>query len=30
MSFFPDMGCESLVVSGTHIRAIGWLHPDHS
>lgn len=27
MSFFPDMGWESLVVSGDHIRAIGWLHP---
>jgi hypothetical protein len=30
MSFFPDMGCESLVVAGEHVRAIGWLHPDHS
>jgi hypothetical protein len=29
MSFFPDMGCESLVVTGRHVRAIGWLHPDH-
>jgi hypothetical protein len=30
MSFFPDMGCESLVAAGDHVRAIGWLHPDHS
>jgi hypothetical protein len=29
MSFFPDMGCESLVAAGDHVRAIGWLHPDH-
>jgi hypothetical protein len=29
MSFFPDMGCDSLVISGEHVRAIGWLHPDH-
>jgi hypothetical protein len=29
MSFFPDLGCESLVVAGDHVRAIGWLHPDH-
>jgi hypothetical protein len=29
MSFFPDMGCESLVADGDHVRAIGWLHPDH-
>lgn len=29
MSFFPDMGRESLVAAGEHIRAIGWLHPDH-
>jgi hypothetical protein len=30
MSYFPDMGCESLVASGDHIRAIGWLHPDYT
>ena len=30
MSFFPDMGCETMVAGGQHIRAIGWLHPDHS
>jgi hypothetical protein len=30
MSFFPDMGCESLVAAGNHVRAIGWLHPDHA
>ena len=29
MSYFPDMGCKSLIVSGDYIRAIGWLHPDH-
>jgi hypothetical protein len=29
MSYFPDMGCESLVAAGHHVRAIGWLHPDH-
>jgi hypothetical protein len=29
MSFFPDMGCQSMVASGDHVRAIGWLHPDH-
>jgi hypothetical protein len=29
MSFFPDMGRESLVAAGDHVRAIGWLHPDH-
>ncbi len=30
MSFFPDMGRKSLVAWGDHIRAIGWLHPDHT
>jgi hypothetical protein len=29
MSFFPDMGHESMVAAGRHVRAIGWLHPDH-
>jgi hypothetical protein len=29
MSFFRDLGHESLVASGNHVRAIGWLHPDH-
>ena len=29
MSFFPDMGCESPVAAGDHVRAVGWLHPDH-
>jgi hypothetical protein len=29
MSFFPDMGRGSMVASGEHVRAIGWLHPDH-
>jgi hypothetical protein len=27
MSFFPDMGHESMVACGEHVRAIGWLHP---
>jgi hypothetical protein len=30
MSFFPDMGRSSLVAAGDHVRAIGWLHPDHA
>jgi hypothetical protein len=29
MSFFPDMGCKSMVASGDHVRAVGWLDPDH-
>lgn len=29
MSFFPDMGQKSYSASGKHVRAIGWLHPDH-
>lgn len=29
MSFFADMGSQSMVASGDHIRAIGWLHPAH-
>lgn len=29
MSFFPDMGRESLVAAGDYVRAVGWLHPDH-
>jgi hypothetical protein len=29
MSFFPDMGCEAAIAAGNHVRAIGWLHPDH-
>jgi hypothetical protein len=30
MSFFDDMGHRSMVASGDHVRAIGWLHPDHA
>src|SRR5262245_41800978 len=30
MSFFPDMGNHSQVANGPHVRAIGWLHPDHT
>lgn len=29
MSFFPDMGTQSLIASGEYVRAIGWLHPDY-
>jgi hypothetical protein len=29
MSFFPDMGRASYVAAGDHVRAVGWLHPDH-
>jgi hypothetical protein len=30
MTFFPDMGCESMVAAGEHVRAVGWLHPDQA
>jgi hypothetical protein len=30
MSFFSDMATTSMAASGDHVRAIGWLHPDHS
>src|SRR5436190_1700439 len=31
MSYFPDMGRRRMhaLASGEHVRAIGWLHPDH-
>jgi hypothetical protein len=29
MSWYPDMGHESMVASGDHVRAIGWLSSDH-
>jgi hypothetical protein len=29
MTWFPDMGHKSMVAVGDHIRAVGWLHPDH-
>ncbi len=29
MSYFPDLGRASMVAEGEHVRAIGWLHPDH-
>jgi hypothetical protein len=29
MTFFPDMGHKSMVATGDHVRAIGWLNPDH-
>lgn len=25
MSWFPDMSCNSMVASGDHVRAVGWL-----
>ena len=30
MSYYPDLGNRSMVAAGDHIRAIGWLHPDHA
>src|SRR6266508_988065 len=30
MSFFQDMGHESIVAAGEHVRAIGWLHSNHA
>lgn len=30
MSFYPDMGYASPVATGQHVRAIGWLHPNHA
>jgi hypothetical protein len=24
------MGCKSLIAAGDHVRAVGWLHPDHA
>ncbi len=29
MTYFPDLGRKSMAASGDHVRAIGWLHPDH-
>jgi hypothetical protein len=29
MTFFPDLGFETQIAGGDHVRAIGWLHPDH-
>jgi hypothetical protein len=29
MTWFPDLGKKSLIWSGDHVRAIGWLHPAH-
>lgn len=29
MSFFQDMGTVSMAAAGDHVRAVGWLHPDH-
>jgi len=28
MSYFPDMGKQTLGAEGDHVRAVGWLHPD--
>jgi hypothetical protein len=29
MSWYPDMGRESMVAIGEHVRAVGWLSADH-
>lgn len=29
MTFFADLGTSSYVAKGPHVRAVGWLHPDH-
>ena len=29
MSFFPDLGTDSMVAAGDHVRAVGWLHLGH-
>src|SRR5690349_16575882 len=31
MSYFPDLGRRRMdaLASGEHVRAVGWLHPDH-
>jgi hypothetical protein len=29
MSYFPDLGHDTPVAAGEHVRAVGWLHPDH-
>jgi hypothetical protein len=29
MSHFPDMGTVTMVAAGPHVRAVGWLDPDH-
>jgi hypothetical protein len=30
MIYFADLGSVSMVATGDHVRAIGWLHPDHA
>ncbi len=29
MSFCPEMGRKTMVASGEHVRAVGWLHPQY-
>ena len=29
MTWFADMGGVSMAAAGDHVRAVGWLHPDH-
>ena len=29
MTYYPDLGHETQIARGEHIRAVGWLHPDH-
>ena len=30
VTFYPDMGNKSMIAQGDHVRAVGWLHPDHA
>ena len=29
MSWYPDMGCETMAARGDHVRAVGWLSSNH-
>lgn len=29
MTWYPDLSQQTIMASGAHVRAIGWLHPDH-
>jgi hypothetical protein len=29
MTYFADLGTETMIVAGPRIRAVGWLEPDH-
>jgi hypothetical protein len=30
MTYYADLGTETMIVSGAHVRAVGWLEPTHS